>query len=227
MPFISKVGSKTGNREKKAPSGPIISRVVSGNATTDMNITGMTILSGVSGNDDGFAYIPFNMPFTLFNISYPSNGAITASSMYWCTNNVIGFGTGVNTISWTANSGIGFLIGNRDRRTNTCYVSYSSSGGVSILNIAVFFQNFYNDGVANAGKYYIRLIRDTNGNGQYLELRCNSAPSVGGSWSVTNGSTFNPQNYVANVASGKSIVLYSSGLLGSSWTYYPDSYVDL
>ncbi len=227
MPFISKVGSKTGNREKKPAGGPIIAQIVSGNATTDMNTAGMTILSGVSGVDDGFAYIPFSMPFTFFGTSYPSNGSVPASSIYWCTNNVLGFGTGNNTISWGATTGKGILVGNLDRRTNSCYASYSSSGGVSILKVLVFYQNIYNTGSANECQLQIRLIRDTNGNGQYLELRSKAGPANGGVWSVTNGLTFNPANYTTNVTSGKSSVLYSSGLNGNSWTYYVDSYVNL
>jgi hypothetical protein len=241
MPFISKVGSRTGNRCKK----PVTSNanIVLTNGLTNMDTTGMTLLSSISnltvpinGTDDGFAYIPFSMDFKFFGTTYNSaNGAIPASSVYWCTNNVLGFGVGKNDIYWSGTTGNGFIVGGgltqgiADRRTNNCYVSYSSSSGISILKLVTGFQNSYSDNIPYAGRYQIRLIRDTNATAgkQYLELRCNNAVTTGGKWSVINGTTFNPDAYITNIATGNSFVLVNNNLNGDSWTYVANSYVNV
>ena len=226
MPFISKIGSLTGNRYHTVINSN--ANIVLTNGLTDMSTTGMTLLSSISGVDDGFAYIPFNMDFKFYGNTYNSSGSSdTSNAVYWCTNNVLGFGVGTNTITWAATTGKGFLSGNADRRTNTCYSSYTSSGGISILKIVLSFQNNYADGVPNAGKYQIRLIRDTNLSKQYYEVRSNSGVSTGGNWSVTNGSTYNPSAYITNISSGTSYVLVNNNLNGDSWTYVANSYVNV
>ena len=227
MPFISSVGSRTGNRCKK-PSNTADASVVLTNGTTDMNTTGMTLLSSISGVDDGFQYIPFNNNFYFYGNQYSSDGSTdVANAIYWNTNNVLGFGVGNNTITWVANTGKGFLLGNADRRTNTCYASNSQpSSGIYILKLLVFYQNYYSDGVANAGKYQIRLIRNTNVSKQYVEVRCNSSVASGGQWSVANGTSFNPNLYITNIASGASFLL-TSDLNGSSWTYVANAHISI
>ena len=235
MPFISKVGSRTGNRCKK----PVTSNanIVLSNGLTNMDTTGMTLLSSISGVDDGFAYIPFSMDFKFFGTTYnSSNGAIPASSVYWCTNNVLGFGNGKSDIYWSGTTGNGFIVGsglepspNGDRRTNNCFVSYSSSGGISILKLVTNFLNLYSTAQPIPCKYQIRLIRDTNASAgkQYLELRCNNAVTTGGKWSVINGTTFNPDAYITNIATGSSFVLVNNNLNGDSWSYVANSYVNV
>jgi hypothetical protein len=236
MPFISKVGSRTGNRGKK----PVTSNtsIVLMNGLTNMDTTGMTLLSTINNTDDGFAYIPFVMDFKFFGNTYnSSNGAIPASSVYWCTNNVLGFGLGKSDIYWSGTTGNGFIVGsglapapNGDRLTNNCFVSYSSSGGISILNLVTNFQNVYNASQTIPCKYKIRLIRDTNASKQYFELRCNNAVTTIGKWSVINGNTFNPDAFITNVSSlsnGSSFVLVNNNLNGDSWTYVANSYVNI
>lgn len=226
MPFISKVGSLAGNRYHTVINSN--ANIVLTNGLTDMSTTGMTLRTSISGVDDGFVYLPYSMDFNFYGTTYNSDGSTnTSNAVYWNTNNVLGFGVGTNTITWAANTGKGFLTGNYDRRTNTCYSSYNSSGGISILKIVTSFQNVYSDGVPNAGKYQIRLIRDTNSSKQYYEVRSNSGVSIGGTWSVTNGSTFNPNVYITNISSGTSYVLVNNNLNGDSWTYVANSYVNI
>ncbi len=195
-----------------------------GNATTTMTITGLTTLAGVQGQDDAAATIPgINFDFYFFGTNY-GNGL--NSGIYWSSNNVLGFGTPDSTITWTATTGKSILIGNYDRRTNNFYYSTTQSvGGYSYLNCLLFAQNVYNDGIANAIQFQLRFFRGPSE--QYVEVRCKQAPSIAGSYNITNGSSFQgTYGSFTNMTANQSYVL-SSDLNGNNWTLYNNYYINL
>jgi hypothetical protein len=198
--------------------------LTAGNATTSMTITGLTSLAGVLGQDDAAATIPgINFDFYFFGTNY-GNGL--NSGIYWSSNNVLGFGTPDSTITWTATTGRGVLIGNFDRRTNNFYYSTTQySSGFYYKNCLLFAQNVYNDGVANAIQYQLRFFRSSNV--QYIEVRCKQAPSTAGSYNITNGTTFqNTYGSYTNLVANQSFVL-SSDSSGNNWKFYNNSYINL
>jgi hypothetical protein len=189
---------------------------VAGNGAANLSTSGLTVLSGVTSIDDGFAYMNLPIDFFFFGTNYGNK----ANSFYWNTNNVLGFGTGNSVISWSASSGIGLLLGNSDRRTNTFYYSSSKSTaqGYDYVNFVLYAQNYYNDGVPNAIQWQIRLFRSSTI--QYIEVRASTAPSTGGSWNITDGSTFkNTMSGFSNVTAGSSFVLKSDGN-GNNWQFF-------
>jgi hypothetical protein len=197
--------------------------LIAGNATTTMNTTGLTVLSAVSGIDDGFGVIPINFDFYFFGTNY-GNGL--NSGIYWNTNNVIGFGPGNGTITWVANTGRGILLGNVDRRTNTFYYSSTqTSSGYSFITCLLFAQNIYNDGVPNAVQFQIRIFRGSSY--QYIEIRCKQAASTAGAFNITNGTTFqNTYGAYSNMVANQSFVLQSD-LNGNNWTFFNNYYVNI
>jgi len=197
--------------------------MISGNATTTMNTSGLTVLSAVSGQDDSFAVIPLNFDFYFFGTNY---GNSLNSGIYWNTNNVIGFGPGNGTITWTANTGRGILLGNADRRTNTFYYSSTqTSSGYSYITCLLFAQNIYNDGVPNAIQFQIRIFRGPSY--QYIEIRCKQAASTPGAFNITNGTTFqNTYGSYSNMVANQSFVLQSD-LNGNNWTFFNNYYVNI
>ncbi len=200
---------------------------VAGNAAANMNTSGYTQLAAVAGQDDVGVTIPtFAMDFYFFSTNY---GNLLNSGIYWNTNNVIGFGTTINTITWVANTGRGVLIGNLDRRTNTFWYSgVQSAGGFQYISFLLFAQNVYNDSIPNAIQWQIRMFRSATI--QYIEVRASAsvaAPSSGGAWNITNGTTFqNTYGAFSNLAQGTSFVLESDGN-GNGWTFYNNSYVNI
>lgn len=198
-----------------APAPPGVDIKVAGNGAANLSTTGMTVLSGVSGQDDAFAYVTLPFPFFFFGTDYGNS----ATNFYWNTNNVLGFGTGVNTITWTANTGRGVLIGNTDRRTNTFYYSpLQTASGYNYINFVLFAQNIYNDSVPNAIQWQIRMFRSASI--QYIEVRASTAPATGGTWNITNGTTFqNTYGAFTNVSAGSSFVLQSDGN-GNNWQFF-------
>jgi hypothetical protein len=211
--------------------------IISGNATTNMSTTGFTQLTAVAGVDDGFAYIPTDASFNFFffGTDYGKNNVV--NGIYWNTNNVVGFGTGVNTITWVANTGRGVLIGNADRRTNQFWYSPMTTSGTSkITQFLLFFQNIYNDGVTNAGQYRIRLIRSSTK--QYIEVRifkgsggANSGTiSTTGQWNITNGTTFQGtygSTFNSTFPADNTSFVLSSDINGNNWTFTNTAYVNI
>ena len=197
--------------------------LVQGNATTTMNTSGLTISSGLTGQDDIGVTIPVNFDFYFFGTNY-GNGL--NSGIFWCSNAVLGFGPVNSTISWTATTGRGILIGNTDRRTNTFYYSSTQTkGGYSYTTWLIFQQNVYNDGVPNANQYQIRLFRSSTN--QYVEVRCYLAPATAGTYNITNGTTFqNTYGSFTNMAANQSFVL-SSDSNGNNWRLYNNYYINL
>lgn len=184
----------------------------------NLTTTGLTVLSGVSGVDDGFGIIPVGFPFYFYGTDYGSN----TNKVFWCTNNVIHFNAGTNTIGWTATTGRGILIGNADRRTNTLYYSGTLTNGTfQYVNLVLYAQNIYSDGVPNAIQWQMRIVRGSSF--QYVEVRTATAPSSAGTWNITNGTTFqNTFTGFTNATATKSFVLRSD-LLGNNWTLYNDN----
>ncbi len=204
----------SGYKERTKVSGTDATLVGSSTAA-NLSTTGMTVLSGVSGVDDGNGLLPVSFPFYFFGTDYGSN----LNKVFWCTNSVIHFNTGNSTIGWTATTGRGILLGNADRRTNTIYYSSAqTSGSFQYINLVLYGQNIYSDGVANAIKWQMRMVRGTSF--QYIELRANTAPSTAGTWNITNGTTFqNTFTGFTNVIAGSSFVLRSD-LQGNNWTLF-------
>jgi hypothetical protein len=194
-----------------------------GNLTTTMDTTGLTSLAGVAGQDDVGVTFPVNFDFFFFGTNY-GNGL--NSGIYWNTNNVIGFGTAIGTITWVANTGRGVLIGNTDRRTNTFWYSGTlSSSGFSYIKCLLFGQNIYNDGIPNAMQFQIRMFRSSSV--QYIEVSCKQAPSTAGVYNITNGTAFqNTYGSFTNMTANQSFVLQSDGN-GNNWTFYNNYYVNL
>jgi hypothetical protein len=193
-----------------------------GNIAPNMSITGLTLMSVVSGQDDFFGYIPTAFTFKFFGTNYAN--ASNAPGIFWNTNNVIGFGTGQGSISWPAAAGPGILLGNYDRRTNTYYYSGTQTfGQTSYINTVLLEQNQYADGVPNAISMQIRIARSPNY--QYVEVRMGPVGATSGTWNITNGTTF--QNTLGSFvwANGTSIVLRSD-LEGSNWTFFNNYYLN-
>ncbi len=235
MPAISMMAARGFGRTSVVPSSD--PAIVSGNATTNMNTTGFTQLAGVAGVDDGFAYIPTDTSFSFFFFGSDYGKNNVSSGIYWNTNNVIGFGTGTNTITWAANTGRGVLIGNSDRRTNTFWYSPMTTSGTSqITECLLFFQNRYNDGVANSGQYRIRLIRSSTK--QYIEVRifkgsggANSGNiSTTGQWNITNGTIFQGtygSTFNTTFPADNTSFVLSSDINGNNWTFTNTAYVNI
>ncbi len=206
------------------------------NATTSMDATGATAIPSVTGQDDAFGPIPtvsgFN--FFFFGTDYGNN---TTNGIYWNTNNVIGFGPGVNTITWSATTGRGILLGNADRRTNTAYYfPIQTVGSYKILRCLMSFQNFYNIGSANEGQLAVRFVRGAAA--QYIEVRIfKGRPSINGggigtagNWNITNGLTF--QNTFGTIFNsffpeGNTSFVLTSSLNGDTWTVTSPAHLNI
>ncbi len=209
---------------------PIKSGNIAGNVTT----TGLNVLSAAAGVDDGGYVFTVPFDFYFFGTNYGNCTVGAASGVYWNTNNVIGFGTPINTIQWTATTGRGILIGNYDRRTNNFYYSNKlTSGPWSYLNCVLFAQNVYSDGIPNAIRWQIRLFRSSTS--QLVELRTTTFnPSTWGygasnnNFNITNSSvfqnTFGASPYT--MSANQSWVLESDAL-GNNWKFYANSYVNI
>jgi len=201
--------------------------LVAGNAVANMSVTGMTQPAGIAGQDDAFAYVPLPFEFRIFGTNYSNANPVAAPAFYWNTNNVLGFGTGIsnNPIVWVATSGTGILLGNADRRTNTFYYSgLQTSGTTNYMNMVLFAQNVWNDGVANVIQYQIRFFRSPNF--QYVELRINGFGATQGTWNITNGTAFQNTFGAYTASAGTSWVLRSD-LNGSNWTFFNNYYINL
>lgn len=210
--------------------------IISGNATTTMSTTGFTEITSLATRDDFAANIPTNASFN-FNFFGTNYGLANANGIYWSSNNALGFGTSNATITWAANTGVGVLLGNMDRRCSTFWYSPMTTSGTSqITTLLASFQNYFNTGSANEGQMQIRLIRSSTK--QYIEVRVykgsgganSGAISTVGAWNITNGTafqgTFGSTFSTTFPADNTSFVL-SSDLNGNTWTFSPTSYVGI
>ena len=244
MPFLTSLASNVGYGRI-----PVVvasdSPIVSGNATTTMNTTDGTVLSGITGVDDGFAYIPTDatFPFNFFGTNY---GSGAAAGIYWNTNNVLGFGTGTNTIQWGATVGRGILCGNFDRRcdTNALYFPLTTVGNYRILRMQMNFRNLYNGGSGNEGRMEVRMLRHTVSGLQYIEFRIfkGSGGANGGAittagygasnnnWNITDATSFkNTQGttFLSTFPADNTSHVLSSDALGNTWTFTNTAYVNV
>lgn len=198
-----------------------------GNAEANMSMTNMSSLLLVRGLDDGASYMPFDMDFFFFGTNYRSPGR--QGGLYWNTNNVLGFGTSNGTISWTATTGIGALLGNTDRRTNNIAVTSTiqTASNTNFINSVLYAQNIYSDGIQSTLQWQMRLMRSPNW--QYIEVRMSTVGATQGTWNITNGTafqnTFGARATTAG-AKGSSFVLRSD-LNGNNWTLFYSYYIDL
>ena len=198
-----------------------------GNAPANMSITNKSTLTLVTGLDDGASYVPFDMDFLFFGSNYRSLGR--QGGLYWNTNNVFGFGTSNGTINWLSNTGLGVLLGNTDRRTNTFAVTSTiqTASNTNFINSVLYAQNIFNDGVLSSLQWQMRLLRSPNW--QYIEVRMSTVGATNGNWNITNGTTFQG-TFGARAATagakGSSFVLRSD-LNGENWTLYYSYYIDL
>jgi len=236
MPAVASMGGASGYGRAAIVISGSDPAIIPGNATTTMSTTGFTQITGLAGQDDLAANIPTNASFN-FNFFGTNYGLANANGIYWSSNNVIGFGTANATISWAANTGVGVLLGNMDRRCSTFWYSpMTTSGSAQITTLLASFQNVYNAGSANEGQMQIRLIRSSTK--QYIEVRVYKgrgtanagAISTAGAWNLTNGTTFQGTFGTtfnsAFPADNTSFVL-SSDLNGNTWTFTNTAYVSI
>lgn len=214
--------------EATSNTTPNFAEIVNTNRTANVSTTGLTVLSGISGVDDGSAQIPnTTVNFSFFGTNYGLN---QNNGMYWCTNNVLVFGGPKSTITWSATTGRGILIANSDRRTNTFYYSGGlTSGGYNYQRWVLRFQNRYSDRTPNAGQYEMRIF--SNGTNQYLEVSSATTVSTAGAFNITNSTAYQPtlnQTYSTrgSFTSNTSFVL-ASVVPGNTWYYYHNSRVNL
>jgi hypothetical protein len=196
--------------------------MTAGNMGGNMSITGGTILSAITNVDDLATSIgPIGFPFFFFGTDYA-----TANTIFWSTNQVLHFGTSRNNITWSATTGIGILLGNADRRTNSVYTFANTTvNGYNIKRLTIDHANSYSIAGSEI-KMELRLIRGPIY--QYIELRMNQwTAATAGTWNLTNGSTFlNIFSTAPPITTGKSLVLRSD-LNGNNWTLYNQYYVNL
>ena len=202
--------------------GAVTDFMVSGNVAGNMNETGGARLSAIQGADDSSTSIgTIGFVFNYFGTDHGTN-----STVYWNTNNVLQFGTNVGTITWSATTGRGILMGNADRRTNwaTTFPTYTSNSH-SIKKILVNQANYYGTSGTEI-QMEIRLIRGPSY--QYIELRMALwAAANAGAWNLTNGSTFfNVFSGAPPIGTGASLVMRSD-LNGSNWTVFNNRYINL
>jgi hypothetical protein len=228
-----------------------VSNQSSNGVAVKFDSTGLTLMSGVSGVDDGSAQFILksnNFDFYFYGTNYGFNSSsspqLLNGGMYWCTNNVLVFGAANNTITWLNNIGKGILMGNYDRRTNTFYysntaINSTSPSGYKIIKGLLSYRNLYTDGPANPCELQFRLLSPTNGIGnQYVELRINNPASTIGngtgptsySFNITNGSAwhFSQSNgYALFSGSNNTSCVLTSNSTGYDWTFTNNSYVNI
>lgn len=194
--------------------------IVNTNAAANMSNVSMTALVSAYQDDVGN---PWNLPMDFYFLG-TNYGKNLNGGMGWGSNFVISFSLSGNDINWP-NTKPGVCLGNADRATNTFHYSgLQTSGAVQYINCVMQGQNNYADATPYAVKYQYRLIRDSAY--QYIEIRASAAPSTQGTWKIVSGP---PGGNVllatgAYVGTGQSGV-WRSTLTGTSWTWFPTSYV--
>lgn len=193
----------------------------SGNQSGNMSTTGGTQVA-LTGVDDGSASIgTIGFPFYFFGTDYGSNNTIN-----WNTNQVLQFGTNVSTITWSATTGRGILLGNYDRRTNSIYnFNFTTVNGYNIKRIIIDQANYYGT-AGNEIKMEIRLMRGSAY--QYIELRMNQwTAGTAGNWNLTDGVVYyNVFSAAPPIGTGQSLVMRSD-LTGYNWTVFNQNYIAL
>lgn len=194
-----------------------------GNGPANMDTSGLEILHPLTGVDDRVTLLPpFGFDFFVLGTNY-------SATTHLSSNNYFMFGANTNYIVPPPNLGRMILFGNADRRTNTCHVSRALRSSVapaaSYIRIVLFFQNFYADGIPNAGQYEIKLVRVANS--QFIEIRCRVAPSHQGIWNMSDGAQWTGLfGNGFSLARGESVVLQSESS-GTLWNVQKNCYLRL
>ena len=209
-----------------APTGsrPGDPALVNGNAAIIQDSTAVQV-STIRNSDDGSVAIGWDFDFFFMGTNY-KNG-----SVYWNANGALGFGTLPSLVSsrnWPASTGRAILFGLRDGRTNSLFVTptriVNAHGNTyTMKSLYLKAQNWWSDGIPNRMDLLIRVVRGAGK--QFVEIRCATAPPLGGVWNISNGTSFlNTFGGLTNVAPGQSYVLESDAT-GSSLTFYPNYYL--
>ena len=221
IPGLAQFTTSSGTGAQFYSSVPPAS-IVSGAGPANVSTAGMTALVSAYQDDTGN---PWNLPMDFYFLG-TNYGRNLNGGMCWNSNFVIGFSLSSGVISWPA-SQPGVLIGNADRATNSFfYSSPLTYGSATYVNCVAFGQNLYSDGLANALKYQIRLIRDPVY--QYIEIRVQTGASTAGTWRVAGG----PGGGNVFIATGTAVGTGQSGvwrstITGSNWTWFSNSYVSI
>jgi hypothetical protein len=217
-----------------------------------MNTTGMTIISFIvnTGNDDGYAYLPFTgMNFYFFGTNYGnSDGTNPTNSIYINTNNAFGFGIGNWDYSnWPLNDPA-ILFDFFDSYNFASYVSPPQAGripGVKYVRIVTrgTDYNSYSGGDTTTVKkaYEIYYVRDTCF--QYMQFNCNVESVDRTQYDNYSGNIANISNITDGIAfqntfgafgaqppntggpqTGGSYVIRSD-LNGNNWQFFPNTHL--
>ena len=230
---------------------PTCAILVSGNIAANMNTSGMSTITFISNNDDGYAYLPFTgMNFYFFGTNYGNS----TTSIYMSTNYAFGFGTGQTLYNnWPANLPA-ILFDFFDSYNIASYVSPPQNGtisGVKYVRIVATGTDYFSQGSApNTVKkaYEIYYVRDTCF--QYMQFNCSVEDAVGFNRSqyntggfvpglanisnITNGTAFqntfgafgaNPPNTGGPQTGGSYVI--KSDLNGSNWQFFPNTHLIL
>lgn len=218
---IPNIGSSIALNQFYGKAKPVVAvnYMVAGNAGGNMDTTNGSGM-GIDGVDDSSASIgTVGFSFFFFGTDYNNN-------IFWSTNQVLQFGTNTGTITWSATTGRGILLGNYDRRTNWSrhFPTYTSNNH-SIKRLVVNHANYYGTSGSEI-QMEIRLIRGPQY--QYVEVRMAYwAAGSGGNWNLTNGGGYyNVFSGAPPVGSGASVVLRSD-LNGNGWQAFNNHYVNL
>ena len=211
-----------------SPPPPAVNYMLSGNGVASM-ATGTTFVS--SQSDDNYYNIGnVSFPFFWFGTDWGSS-----NNIQWTTNNVLTFGGGnAQYNQWTATTGKGVLIGQRDRMTNFAnefapLINHNNTNH-SIKRFNANQTDYYNPAVRI--ELDIRLIRGPEY--QYIEIRLGNLVNVNlenaGLWNLSDGGTFyNPFSLNAEgrpINSNQSLVLRGD-LTGYNWVCFPQHYMNL
>jgi len=207
---------------------PAVNYMLSGNGVASM-VTGTTFINTLT--DDGFDNIgTVGFPFFWFGTDWGSS-----NNIQWTTNNVLTFGGGnAQYNEWTATTGKGVLIGQRDRMTNFAnefapLINHNNTNH----SIKRFNANQRDYGSAAVTmELDIRLIRGPEY--QYIEIRLGNLVNVNlgnaGLWRLSDGGTFYyPFSLNAQgrpIDSNQSLVLRGD-LNGYNWECFPQHYMNL
>ena len=187
---------------------PSCGSLVAGNVAANMDTTGMTLLSFVPNNDDGYAYLPFTgMDYYFFGTNYGnSDGTTPTESIYMSTNYAFGFGTG-NPIwhDWPASSPA-ILFDFFDSWNFDSYVSPPQNGTTSgfkyvrIVSIGTDFYSYIGGDTTTVKKAYeIYYARDNCF--QYMQFNCSVEDAVGFNRSQYDNTSYGVGN-ISNITNG-------------------------
>ena len=227
----------------------IYASLVSGNVIANMNTSGMTPITFTnSGDDDGYAYLPFTgMDFYFFGTNYGnSDGTIPTTSIYMNTNNAFGFGIGKTDYNDWDMSSPAIIFDLFDSYNIAPYVSPPQNGTISgvkyvrIVATGTDYDSYNNSDLTTIKKAYeIYYVRDNYF--QYMQFNCyfeggfdRLSQYSGGVSNITNGTAFqntfgsfgnNPPNTGGPQTGGSYVI--RSDLNGDNWQFFPNMHLVL